>query len=130
MRSAMYVSTYRTVKRRRKHSPYRDRQPHFNPVVGISCVACGAYSLTLAPFVEDEHEEAPDEQANCNNIEPDDHEGVDAVEREFVTTTADQSSDFGGIKEKWQKRLQKIRKLTRLVQMLSQYCGAEKGGIA
>jgi hypothetical protein len=57
--------------------------------------------LCLAPFIENEHEEAPYQQAYCDYIEADEHERVDAVEREFESATADERSDFGGVKEKW-----------------------------
>lgn len=55
--------------------------------------------MAFAPFVEYEHEKAPDEQTYCEYIEADQHDGVDAVEREFESATAGQSSDLGGVKE-------------------------------
>jgi hypothetical protein len=44
--------------------------------------------MALAPFIEYERGKTPDEQTYCEDIEADQHERVDAVERKFESATA------------------------------------------
>ena len=109
--------TIHNIENQQRSMRHRDSnsKPHLHALPRICRIALGTHSFRLSPFIENQREERPDEQADGEAVERNEEVGVDPRDEDFGTPARGEGDYFCGVEEEGEDCLWGVSSLVVLL---------------